>query len=91
MGSLQQRTRVDYLLAFSRELIWADHPGEPFNRLRQAVEEVFQLAPSKQPLNHRDLGRLEPTPTVNYRGEMAEGSVYRTELCLARFVGYPKT
>ena len=82
---------LDYLLAFIRELSLADYPGEPFNRLSQTVEEVFQLAPSKKPLNHRDLGRLEPTPTLTNRVEMAEGSVYRTELCRARFVGYPKT
>jgi hypothetical protein len=75
VGSLQQRTRVDYLLAFIRELILADNPGEQFNRLCQAVEEVFQLAPSKKHLSNRDLGRLEPTPTLKYRVEMAEVSV----------------
>ena len=75
MGSLQPRTRVDYLLAFIRDLSLADNPGEQFNRLCQAVEEVFQLAPSKQHLNNRDLGRLEPTPTLKYRVEMAEVSV----------------
>jgi hypothetical protein len=75
VGSLQQRTRVDYLLAFIRELILADNPGEQFNHLCQAVEEVFQLAPSKNHLNNRDLGRLEPTPTLKYRVEMAEVSI----------------
>jgi hypothetical protein len=71
VGSLQQRTRVDDLLAFIRELILADDPSEQFNRLRQAVEEVFQLAPSKKHLNNRDLGRLESTPTLKYRVEIA--------------------
>ena len=75
LARLEQRTRVDYLLAFIRELILADNPGEQFNRLSQAVEEVFQLAPSKKHLNNRDLGRLEPTPTLKYRVEMAEVSV----------------
>jgi hypothetical protein len=82
---------VDDLLAWSRELLVADHSGEPCNRLSQAVAEVLQLAPSKTHLNTRDLGRREPTPTVNYRVEMAEVSVGRTERCLARFLGYPKT
>ena len=71
VGSLQPRTRGDYLRAFIRELIVADNPGEQFNRLGQAVEEVCQLAPSKKHLNNRDLGRLEPTPTLKYRVEMA--------------------
>jgi hypothetical protein len=89
VGSLHQRTRVDSLLAFIRELILADHPGEPFHRLSQAVEEVFQWAPSKKHLNNRDLGKLEPTPPLTYRVEMAEVSVWRTELCRARFLGSP--
>jgi hypothetical protein len=48
VGSLQPRTRMDCLLAFIRELIVEDNPGEQFNRLSQAVEEVCQLAPSKK-------------------------------------------
>jgi hypothetical protein len=75
VGSRQQRTRVDYLLACIRALILADNPGEQFNRLCQAVEEGCQLAPSKKPLHNRDLGRLEPTPTLKDRVEMAEVSV----------------
>ena len=74
VGSLQQRTRVDCLLAFIRDLILADNPEEQLNRLSQAVEEVFQLAPSKKHLNTRDLGRLEPTPALKYRAEMAQVS-----------------
>jgi hypothetical protein len=63
VGSLQQRTRVDCLLAFIRDLILAANPEEQLNRLRHAVEEVLQRAPSKQHLNNRTLGRLEPTPS----------------------------
>jgi DDE superfamily endonuclease len=71
VGSLQQRTRADCLLAFIRDLILADNPEEKLNRLSQAVEEAFQLAPSKKHLSHRDLGRLEPTPTLKYRAQIA--------------------
>jgi hypothetical protein len=71
VGSLPQRTRVDSLLAVIRELILADDPSEQFTRLSQAVEEVFQLAPSKKHLHNRDLGRLESTPTLKYRVEIA--------------------
>ena len=74
MGSLQPRTRVDDLLACIRELIVADNPGEQCNRLSQAVDEVFQRAPSNKHLNNRELGRLEPTPTLKYRVERAEVS-----------------
>jgi hypothetical protein len=75
VGSLQPRTRVDYLRAFIRGLILADNPREQFNRLCQAVEAVFQQAPSKQPLSHSGLGRREPTPTWKYQVKRAEVSV----------------
>jgi len=91
VGSRPQRPCVDYLLAFIRALLLADNPGEQFNRLSQAVEEVFHLAPSTTHLNHSALGRLEPTPTMKYRVEMASVSVSKTDRCLARFVGHPKT
>jgi DDE superfamily endonuclease len=71
VGSLPQRTRADCLLACIRGLIWADTPEEKLHRLSQAVEEAFQLAPSKKHLSHRDLGRLEPTPTLKYRAQIA--------------------
>jgi hypothetical protein len=75
VGSLQQRTRVEGLLAFSRDLSLADNPEEQLNRLSHAVEEVFQLAPSTNHLNNRTLGRLEPTPSLQYRAELAYASV----------------
>lgn len=75
VGSLQQSTQVECLLAFIRDLILADNPEGQLNRLSQAVEEVFQLAPSKKHMNTRDLGRLEPTPALKYRAEMAYASV----------------
>jgi hypothetical protein len=66
---------VECLLAFIRDLILADNPEEQLNRLSQAVEEVFQLAPSKKHMHTRDPGRLEPTPALKYRAEMAYASV----------------
>ena len=71
VGSRQQRTQVECLLAFIRALIRTDNPQEQLNRLSQVGEEVFQLAPSKKHMNTRDLGRLEPTPALKYRAEMA--------------------
>ena len=75
VGSLLARTRVESLLAFLRELLLADNPQEQLTRLSQAIEEVFQLAPSKKHLHNRDLGRLEPTPSLKYRAEMAYAGV----------------
>ena len=75
VGSLLAKTRVESLLAFIRELLLADNPQEQLTRLSQAIEEVFQLAPSKKHLHNRDLGRLEPTPSLKYRAEMAYAGV----------------
>ncbi len=71
VGSLRERTRVECLLEFIRELILQDNPQEKLDRLRRVVEEVFQLQPSKKHMNHRDLGRLEPTPALQYWAERA--------------------
>ena len=75
VGSLQARIRVESLLAFIRELLLEDKPQEQLTRLSHAVEEVFQLHPSKKHLNNRDLGRLEPTPSLQYRAERAYASL----------------
>jgi hypothetical protein len=75
VGSLQARVRVDSCLAFIRELLLADNPHEQLNRLTQALEEVFPLAASKKHMNTRNLGRLEATPTLQYRAEMAYASL----------------
>jgi hypothetical protein len=71
VGSLPARVRVESFLACIRELLLADNPHEQLNRLTQALEEVFPLAPSKTHMNTRDLGRQEPTPALQYRAEVA--------------------
>ena len=75
VGSLQEKTRAESLLAFIRELLLADNPQEKLNCLSQVIEEVFQVAPSKKHLHNRDLGWLEPTPSLKYRAEMAYASI----------------
>ena len=66
VGSLRERTRVESLLECIRALILQDNPQEKLTRLSRAVEEVFQRQPSKKHLHHRDPGRLEPTPSLQY-------------------------
>jgi hypothetical protein len=62
---------VEGLRACIRDLILADHPEEQLNRLSHAVEEGFPRAPSKTPMTTSALGRLEPTPALKDRAEMA--------------------
>jgi len=58
-------------LASIRELLFPDNLQEQLNRLSHALEEVLQLASSKKYMNNRDLGKLEPTPALKYRTEVA--------------------
>jgi hypothetical protein len=58
-------------LASIHELLFPDNPQEQLNRLSYALEEVLQLAASKKYMNNRDLGKLESTPALKYRTEVA--------------------
>lgn len=69
VGSLRDKTRVECLLEFIRDLLSAPDPQEKLNLLTETVENVFQLAPSKKHMGGRDLGRLEPTPSLKYRAK----------------------
>jgi hypothetical protein len=68
-GSLIEKVKVESLLQLIRSLLFSDNPQQQLQRLSEAVEEVFQLAPSKKHMINRDLGRLKPTPALKYRVE----------------------
>jgi len=70
VGSLRDRTKVECLLEFIRDLLSAPDPQEKLTLLTEAIENVFQLAPSKKHMIGRDLGRLEPTPALMYKAKV---------------------
>jgi hypothetical protein len=67
VGSLSNRVKVDSLLTIIRELVTADNPVEQLQRLAQRLEELFPLNPSAKHMVNRDMGRLEPTPSLKYK------------------------
>ncbi len=67
VGSLSNRVKVDSLLTIIRELVTADNPVEQLQRLAQQLEELFPLNPSAKHMVDRDMGRLEPTPSLKYK------------------------
>lgn len=71
VGSLLEKTRVEAILSFIHSLLNADNLQQKLASLSKVVEEVFQLAPSKKHLVNRDLGRLEPSPSLFYRAKVA--------------------
>jgi len=68
-GSLQRKNFVPSLLVFIRELLQAPNPENKLNLLSQTVDKLFEFADSKKHMNHRNLGRLEPTPKLIYHAQ----------------------
>jgi hypothetical protein len=64
VGSLSSRVKVDSLLTIIRELVTANNPVEQLQRLAQQLEELFPLNPSDKHMVNRNMGRLEPTPSL---------------------------
>ena len=71
VGSLQARVRVDSLLDLIQELLASENPNERLSQLSEKVKELHQLQPSKKHMIGRDLGRLDPSPSLKYKAEKA--------------------
>lgn len=71
VGSLQQRVRIESLLDFIQGLLSSQNPQERIHLLSKTLKDVFLLNPSKKHMIGRDLGRLEPTPSLASRAKAA--------------------
>ena len=67
VGSLRRRTQMEGLLEFIQFLLQQDNAGKKLEELGKKVKEFFQLVPSSKHMSGRDLGRLEPTPSLSYK------------------------
>lgn len=67
VGSLQRLSQVETLLAFIKSILQESNPFAKLKELTQLVKEHFQLIPSAKHMAGRDLGRLEPTPSLRYK------------------------
>ena len=75
VGSLLEKTKVDCLLDFIRDIVSADNLQERLSLLSQSIEHFFKLASSKKHMNGRELPRLEPTPGLKYRARVCASYV----------------
>ncbi|WP_221897689.1 hypothetical protein [Bathymodiolus japonicus methanotrophic gill symbiont] len=66
VGSLQRKSQMDVLLEFITSLLEFPDPGDKLKELGELIKDVFQLMPSGKHMIGRDLGRLEPTPSLKY-------------------------
>ena len=49
------------------DLVSSDNPQDKLTRFTKALHEVFALSRSTKHMIQRQLGRLEPTPSLKYR------------------------
>jgi len=67
VGSLQRLAQIDSLLEFVKSILQHRNPGEKLKEIAKVVKDLFQLIPSAKHMSGRDLGRLEPTPALQYK------------------------
>jgi hypothetical protein len=58
---------MDVLLEFIKTLLEDKNPADKLKQLAGLVGDVFQLMPSGKHMVGRDLGRLGPTASLQYR------------------------
>lgn len=69
VGSLQQKSRMDALVDAIYSVVDADDPHKKLDEIIQVAKKLFPLRDSTKHMNARNLGRLEPTPSLKYRAE----------------------
>jgi hypothetical protein len=58
---------VECLVEVTNDLVSSGDPQEQLKRFTHALHEVFAFGRSKKHMSQRQLGRLEPTPSLQYR------------------------
>jgi hypothetical protein len=66
-GSLRAHGQVACLVDVIDALVSSDNPQDTRKRFPKALHEVFALGRSTKHRIQRQLGRLEPTPSLKYR------------------------
>jgi hypothetical protein len=69
VGSLRAKVQVECLVEVIEALVSADAPQSCRQHFTNALHEVFAFGRSTKHMTQRQLGRLEPTPSLKYRAE----------------------
>jgi DDE superfamily endonuclease len=67
VGSLQRKSQMDVLLEFIKTILEHHNPTDKLKELAELIGDVFQLMPSGKHMVGRDLGRMEPTASLQCR------------------------
>ena len=69
VGSLRAHVLVACLVDVVKDLVVSEAPQEQLHRFTHALHQVFAFNRSKKHMIQRQLGRLEPTPSLKYRAD----------------------
>ena len=58
---------MEALIEVMRGVVNAENPHQRLEEILTAAKQLFPLRDSAKHMNGRDLGRLEPTPSLKYR------------------------
>jgi hypothetical protein len=69
VGSLRANVQVECLVDVIENLVSSAEPQSQLHRFTKALHEVFTCGRSKKHMIQRQMGRLEPTPSLKYRAD----------------------
>jgi hypothetical protein len=69
VGSLRAHVHVECLVNVLENLVSSETPQEPLQRFTHALHQVFAFGHSTKHMIPRQLGRLDPTPSLKYRAD----------------------
>ncbi|WP_038290350.1 hypothetical protein, partial [Zooshikella ganghwensis] len=67
VGCLTERLKVEALIKTVQEIVMADEPQKELIAFTKALKKVLPERNSKKHLAGLDLGRQEPTPSLQHR------------------------
>ena len=70
VGSLCEVIKMESLRQCLWEIVSSEDPVKEFEKLATHVKEVFSVRDSSKHMDGRDLGRLEPTPSLKYHARV---------------------
>jgi len=67
VGSLRDHIRFEAIISFIRQIIECDDPASALAECSEQIKKVLPLTSSKKHLNHRTIGKLEPSASLKYK------------------------
>jgi hypothetical protein len=71
VGSLTNKVKVDSLMTTIQHILSDEDPQKYLDQLSEKTREIFNLKASEKHMIGRDLGNLEPSPSLIHRAALA--------------------